>query len=127
MATLNEAVLTTVQAKQRFGCEIVLAPSNQYGEVDVDGLRHLIRQTPKARLISMVHCPSNSGLINPAADIGDVAKEFGLLYLLDGCQSAGQLDVDVKRIGCDAFSATGRKYMRGPRGKVLLRCATHMD
>lgn len=105
--------------RKRFGVRIVHAPNTPEGVVDVDAMAALMR-THRPRLVSVTHVPTNSGLVSPVAEIGRLCRELDLLYLVDACQSVGQLVIDVEEVGCDLLTATCRKFLRGPRGSGFL-------
>ncbi|MBT6134188.1 MAG: aminotransferase class V-fold PLP-dependent enzyme [Kordiimonadaceae bacterium] len=100
------------------GVSIEVIPSGRDGNLCIDTLENMIDENVK--LISATHIPTNSGLINAVSDIGKVAKKYNIYFLVDACQSVGQMPIDVDEIGCDMLSATGRKYLRGPRGVGFL-------
>ena len=118
MAAYASSYIAFLQVAQKTGARVEVIPNDQHGQISIDALRDTIDE--RVKLIALTHVPTNGGLVNPAADVGQVAREANVLYLLDACQSVGQMPVNVDEIGCDMLSATGRKYLRGPRGTGFL-------
>jgi len=110
--------LAYLQLARERGVVVETIPTTRSGETCVDSLRDMIDE--RVKLISVTHVPTNGGLVNPVEAIGAVAREHGIFYIVDACQSAGQIALDVNRIQCDVLSATGRKFLRGPRGVGFL-------
>jgi len=110
--------LAYLQVTRQKGVIVETIPSTVDGEVCVETLESMIDE--RVKLISVTHVPTNGGLVNPVEAIGRIAKQHDILYLVDACQSAGQMPIDVNAIGCDFLSATGRKFLRGPRGVGFL-------
>ncbi|MBA2276550.1 MAG: aminotransferase class V-fold PLP-dependent enzyme [Chloroflexia bacterium] len=116
-AEYGSNVIAMLQIARR-GVRIEVIPNDAHGQVDVQALRAMLDE--RVRAVFVTHMPTNGGLLQPAEAIGDAMRSHDALYLLDACQTAGQLPLDVERIGCDVLSATSRKYLRGPRGAGFL-------
>ncbi|GAB7191888.1 aminotransferase class V-fold PLP-dependent enzyme [Kineococcus sp. NUM-3379] len=111
-------LVSFLQVAERGGARVELVDDDEHGQVDVADLRR--RLDDDVAVVALTHVPTSGGLVNPVAEVGRACREAGVVYLLDACQSAGQLALDVDEIGCDLLSATGRKFLRGPRGTGFL-------
>lgn len=100
---------------RRLGIEVQRADDLPEGGVDPDSVRRLVAH-PRCRLVALTWVPTNSGLVQPAEEVGEICEAAGVPYLVDACQTVGQLPVDVERLRCDFLAATARKFLRGPRG-----------
>jgi cysteine desulfurase/selenocysteine lyase len=107
-----------LQVARRTGAVVEVVPNDAHGQLSISALESMM--DARVRLISVTHIPTNGGLVNPAAAIGRIARAAGVPFLLDACQTAGQLPIDVEALGCDLLSATGRKFLRAPRGTGFL-------
>ncbi|WP_324193916.1 aminotransferase class V-fold PLP-dependent enzyme [Nocardia blacklockiae] len=110
--------IAALQRARATGAVVEVIPTDPTGQIDVDALAGQVDE--RVKLVSLLHVPTNGGLVNPVAEATRVAHEVGATVLLDACQSAGQLPLDVAALGVDALSATGRKWLRGPRGTGFL-------
>lgn len=114
-------VIAFLQVARRTGAVVEVVDDDEHGQLCVADLRRRVSGGGgEVKLIAMTHVPTQGGLINPAEQVGAVAREAGVPFLLDACQSVGQLPINVDRIGADLLSATGRKFLRGPRGTGFL-------
>jgi selenocysteine lyase/cysteine desulfurase len=113
----NQIQFLSLQA--RMGVRVLRAPDRVEGGVDVQAMADLIRRH-RPKLVSVTHVPTNSGLVQDVAAVGSVCRDEDVLYLVDACQSVGQIPLEVGEIGCDFLSATSRKFLRGPRGAGFL-------
>jgi cysteine desulfurase / selenocysteine lyase len=113
--------LAFLQMARKRGIEIVVVPNEPGGEISLTALEAAIRQHgERVKLIALTHVPTNGGLVQPAAAVGRIACRNHIPYLLDACQTVGQMPLRVEELGCDMLAATGRKYLRGPRGTGFL-------
>ncbi|MBM3689689.1 MAG: aminotransferase class V-fold PLP-dependent enzyme [Actinobacteria bacterium] len=113
-------VIPLLQLAQRTGGRVEFIPDGADGTTDVEALGAMLDE--RVRIVAITHAPSQNGLLNDVVGIGDMLRINGspAWYIVDACQSAGQIPLDMGRIGCDVLSATGRKFLRGPRGTGFL-------
>ncbi len=107
-----------LQMRKRRGIRIEMIDDDDCGQLDLGDLERRLKKG--AKMVTINHIPTNSGLVNPAEGVGKLSDEYGAMYLLDACQSVGQKPVDVEKLKCDFLSTTGRKFLRAPRGTGFL-------
>ena len=108
-----------ISLSKRLSINIIRCNNLESGDLDLNDMELKIKKY-KPKLVSVTHIPTNSGKIQPIEEVGVLCKKYDVWYIVDACQSVGQLPVDVQKIKCDFLSATGRKFLRGPRGTGLL-------
>ena len=123
-------VIAFLQVAGRTGAVLEVVEDDEHGQISIADLRRRLEvggsNAGPVKLVAITHVPSHGGLVNPAEEVGAAAREAGVPFLLDACQSVGQMPIDVERIDCDFLVATGRKFVRGPRGTGFLYARASM-
>ncbi len=119
MADYGSNYMAALRRMREQQIELRVVPNDERGQISIRALAEML-EDPHVRAVSLTHVPTNSGLVQPAEAVGRLTKQAGAWFILDATQSTGQLPIDVQRIGCDLLAATGRKYLRGPRGTGFL-------
>ena len=122
LTTRNDYVSNQIQylsLEERFGIRVERAPDMEEGGADLHAMGELVHRL-RPRLVAMTHIPTSSGTVQDPAPIGAVCREKAIPFLVDACQSVGQMPVDVGELGCTFLAATSRKFLRGPRGAGFL-------
>jgi len=117
--------LQFLSLKKRFGINIKFINNLPNGDLDVDHFQTLVQEY-SPRLVAITHIPTNSGLVQEVATIGRICAAKDIIFLLDACQSVGQMEVNIDKYPCDFLTATGRKFIRGPRGTGFLYVSDRM-
>jgi selenocysteine lyase/cysteine desulfurase len=118
VAEYGSNFLAMLQVTRKTGAVVEVIPNDEHGQISIVALRRAMDE--RVKLIALTHVPTGTGLVNPAAEVGKIAREFCCLYLLDACQSVGQMPTRVDELQCDLLATSSRKFLRGPRGMGFL-------
>ena len=115
----HNSVLRPLHAmKQSLGIEVTHIGCSSAGVIDPDDVRRAI--TTKTKLIALIHASNVTGAIQPVVEVGRIANERGVTFLVDAAQSIGHFPINIAELGCQLLAAPGHKGLLGPLGTGLL-------
>ena len=109
----HHAILHTCEYLEKQGCEVTYLDVDENGVVDLEQLKKSIK--PTTVLISVMYANNEIGTVQPIKEIGQIAREHGVLFHTDAVQAFGQVPIDVVAENIDMLSASGHK-LNGPKG-----------
>jgi cysteine desulfurase family protein len=110
----HNSVMRPLRALQHQGVQVSVVHCSPAGELDPQAVEAEIR--PNTRLIALTHASNVVGTLLPIAEVGRMARRYGLLFLVDAAQTAGACPIDVEAEGIDLLAFTGHKALLGPQG-----------
>ena len=114
----HNALRRPLSALERQGIAVTRVLGGPDGRIDPDAVRTALR--PKTRLIALAHASNVSGAIQPVAEIGELARQAGVFFLVDAAQTAGAVPIDMQQMGIHLLAAPGHKGLLGPQGTGIL-------
>ncbi len=120
----HHAVLNSCQYLEELGYEVTYLPVDHFGLVHLEDLRDAI--TPQTTLISVMYGNNEIGTIEPIEEIGELARQKGIIFHTDAVQAIGQVPISVKKLPIDVLSASAHKF-HGPKGIGFLYVRKEVD
>lgn len=121
----HNAVARPLYGMAKKGVEITKIAGDKNGIISPDGLIASLRKN--TRLIVINHASNVNGAIQPIEELGRIARQRGITFLVDGCQTAGHTPLDLKNLPVDLFAASGHKGLLGPQGTGILFIREGLD
>ncbi len=114
----HNSVVRPIKELEKLGVENSIVWCNEKGEIGLEDIKNEIKENTK--LIVTTHASNITGTLLPIRQIGEIAREHNVLYLVDGAQTAGVFDINVKEMNIDLLAVAGHKGLLGPPGTGAL-------
>ena len=114
----HNSVLRPLRHLEYKGISHTIVRADETGRVKAEDIEDAVK--PETRMIAMTHCSNVTGSLQPVTEVAEIARERGVLFLLDGAQSCGTIPVDLSKIPVDFLAAPGHKGLLGPQGTGFL-------
>ena len=114
----NSVLRPLRELQSRGGIDVSYVDCDETGLVDPAAVRSALR--PQTRLVALIHASNVTGTIQPIAEVGDIARRAGALFLVDAAQTAGHVPIDLRTLPVDLLACAGHKGLLGPLGTGLL-------
>ena len=111
-------LLTIYDIVKKTHCGIKVIECGGEGNFDLLDVEHALESG--GNILAISHVAAQGSIVNPVVELGRLAQKYNAIYVVDGCQAVGQMNVDVQKINCCAYVTAGRKWLRGPRGTGIL-------
>ena len=111
-------IMPWMRLKKENNITLKIVQANENGIVEPESILNSI--TSKTKMISITHVSNIYGTIQSVEEIGKIAKNKGIYFMIDAAQSAGRIPIDIQKIGCDFIAICGRKGLMGPQGTGAL-------
>ncbi|NLO83407.1 MAG: aminotransferase class V-fold PLP-dependent enzyme [Clostridiales bacterium] len=120
----HNSVARPLKELEKWDVATTYVKADSQGRIDPDDIRRAIRSN--TRLIVTTHASNVTGTLVPLGEIGKIAREYGILYLVDAAQTAGIIPIDLSQLPVDMMAMPGHKGLLGPQGTGVLYIAPHV-
>lgn len=114
----NSVLRPLRELHERYGIDVTHVQADGTGRVTPNDIRSVLRPTTK--LIALIHASNVTGAIQPVAEVGRIAHDAGVLFLVDAAQTAGHIPINLRELPIDLLACSGHKGLLGPLGTGLL-------